>query len=49
LGYAAQSLHNASACSRIAPQRNLALELLRTLLDDDIAVRSRRKVVQAHS
>jgi type I restriction enzyme R subunit len=34
---------------RDLPQRNLALELLRKLLDDEIAVRSRRNVVQARS
>ena len=31
------------------PQRNLALELLKKLLSDDIAARSRRNVVQARS
>jgi type I restriction enzyme, R subunit len=34
---------------RDLPKRNLALELLRKLLDDEIAVRSRRNVVQARS
>ena len=34
---------------RDLPQRNVALELFRTLLDDEIAVRLRRNMVQGRS
>jgi type I restriction enzyme R subunit len=41
--------HKDLAEVRDLPQRNLALEVLRTLLNDEIAVRSRRNVVQGRS